>query len=201
MHTTAYWVTLERPMLESLPFSVSERQAGMLGVLHALECVATLLLMCDRRDLARAIGERPPEAAPEDGRSVAVRMEEAVSTNARELFEPNLYLYDAYPGGIGFSEPLFRAHDLLVRKTRSEEHTSELQSRLHPVCRLPLEKKKRGLRNFPRRGPLPGGVGELPPHPGRGALLPLRQPQLGRLAFRACAGDRGGDRRNPHLSV
>jgi DEAD/DEAH box helicase domain-containing protein len=36
----------------------------------------------------------------------------------KEYFEPNLYLYDAYPGGIGFSEPLFRAHDLLVAKTR-----------------------------------------------------------------------------------
>src|SRR2546422_2369254 len=29
------------------------------------------------------------------------------------------------------------------RKTRSEEHTSELQSRLHLVCRLLLEKKKK----------------------------------------------------------
>src|SRR2546422_5890990 len=28
------------------------------------------------------------------------------------------------------------------RKSRSEEHTSELQSRLHLVCRLLLEKKK-----------------------------------------------------------
>src|SRR2546429_5083893 len=28
------------------------------------------------------------------------------------------------------------------RGYRSEEHTSELQSRLHPVCRLLLEKKK-----------------------------------------------------------
>src|SRR2546429_4845969 len=28
------------------------------------------------------------------------------------------------------------------RATRSEEHTSELQSRLHLVCRLLLEKKK-----------------------------------------------------------
>src|SRR2546429_5706137 len=28
------------------------------------------------------------------------------------------------------------------RKNRSEEHTSELQSRLHLVCRLLLEKKK-----------------------------------------------------------
>src|SRR2546429_1633463 len=30
--------------------------------------------------------------------------------------------------------------------TRSEEHTSELQSRLHLVCRLLLEKKK--IRNY-----------------------------------------------------
>src|SRR2546422_3254850 len=30
-----------------------------------------------------------------------------------------------------------------VREQRSEEHTSELQSRLHLVCRLLLEKKKK----------------------------------------------------------
>src|SRR5256884_5758393 len=30
-------------------------------------------------------------------------------------------------------------------KTRSEEHTSELQSRLHLVCRLLLEKKKNSV--------------------------------------------------------
>src|SRR3989449_3685699 len=30
----------------------------------------------------------------------------------------------------------------LLKETRSEEHTSELQSRLHLVCRLLLEKKK-----------------------------------------------------------
>src|SRR3989449_3696402 len=39
-----------------------------------------------------------------------------------------------------------RALDELVRarlKYRSEEHTSELQSRLHLVCRLLLEKKKK----------------------------------------------------------
>src|SRR3989449_7708513 len=32
-----------------------------------------------------------------------------------------------------------------LAKVRSEEHTSELQSRLHLVCRLLLEKKKRQL--------------------------------------------------------
>src|SRR2546422_7880545 len=33
---------------------------------------------------------------------------------------------------------------------RSEEHTSELQSRLHLVCRLLLEKKKRTAFHSPR---------------------------------------------------
>src|SRR2546429_3289695 len=33
-------------------------------------------------------------------------------------------------------------------ETRSEEHTSELQSRLHLVCRLLLEKKKNIHTNF-----------------------------------------------------
>ncbi|MHB8502865.1 MAG: DEAD/DEAH box helicase [Candidatus Acidiferrales bacterium] len=137
MHTTAYWMTLERPLLEALPYSVSERQSGMFGLLHALASVATLLLMCDGRDLGTAIGERPPapdsgvssieaeHAAALQGHSASTmndfapsRLRDASATNVKEFFEPNLYLYDGYPGGIGFSEPLFRAHDLLVQKTR-----------------------------------------------------------------------------------
>src|SRR2546422_3204674 len=33
--------------------------------------------------------------------------------------------------------------DEVIERRRSEEHTSELQSRLHLVCRLLLEKKKK----------------------------------------------------------
>lgn len=124
MHTTSYWMTLERPLLESLPYSISERQSGMFGLLHALESVATLLLMCDGRDLGTAIGERPP--LPDSDKPVVLTettdlrssSSEAWMSGQKEFFEPNLYLYDAYPGGIGFSEPLFRAHDLLIRRTR-----------------------------------------------------------------------------------
>jgi DEAD/DEAH box helicase domain-containing protein len=124
MHTTAYWMTLERPLLEALPYTVSERQSGMFGLLHAMESVATLLLMCDGRDLGTAIGERPP--APDRDEPVVLSEAEDISSGAgeswmsgqKEFFEPNLYLYDAYPGGIGFSQPLFRAHELLIRKTR-----------------------------------------------------------------------------------
>src|SRR2546422_4696811 len=38
--------------------------------------------------------------------------------------------------------------------TRSEEHTSELQSRLHLVCRLLLEKKKKNTINKKRAAPI-----------------------------------------------
>src|ERR1700694_2657894 len=118
MHTTSYWITLERPLLESLPFSISERQSGMVGLLHALASVATLLLMCDRRDLGTAIGEKPPYPNDQEQAMDAVQLRDRVSQNAREFFEPNLYLFDAYPGGIGFSEPLYRAHDILMQRTR-----------------------------------------------------------------------------------
>ncbi len=87
----------------------------MYGLLYALESVATLLLMCDRRDLATAIGERP---APPGVDADWDERPEGVSSEEKQFFEPNLYLYDAYPGGIGFSAPLFRACDLLLAKTR-----------------------------------------------------------------------------------
>jgi DEAD/DEAH box helicase domain-containing protein len=118
MHTTSYWITLERPLLESLPFTISERQSGMFGLLHALATVATLLLMCDRRDLGTAIGEKPPYPHEQDTAMDAVQLQDRISQNAKEFFEPNLYLFDAYPGGIGFSEPLYRAHAILMQRTR-----------------------------------------------------------------------------------
>src|SRR5256884_3346655 len=45
-----------------------------------------------------------------------------------------------------------RAARVRLRNPRSEEHTSELQSRLHLVCRLLLEKKKKTtyIRSFPQ---------------------------------------------------
>ena len=118
MHTTSYWITLEQPLLESLPFTISERQSGMFGLLHALASVATLLLMCERRDLGTAIGEKPPYPNDQEFGIDAVQLRDRISQDAKEFFEPNLYLFDAYPGGIGFSEPLYRAHDILMQRTR-----------------------------------------------------------------------------------
>jgi DEAD/DEAH box helicase domain-containing protein len=116
MHTTAFWITLDRSLLTSLPFALSERQSGIFGLLYALESMATLLLMCDRCDLGTAVGERPASPGVEtEWQDASTAMSDLDDT---EYFEPNLYLYDAYPGGIGFSEPLYQVHELLLTKTR-----------------------------------------------------------------------------------
>jgi len=117
MHTTAFWITLERRLLAELPYALSDRQNGILGLLYAMASMATLLLMCDGRDLGAAVGERPTSPRIEtEWQEFSAAM--ANAAEMKEFFEPNLYLYDAYPGGIGFSEPLFRVHDILLRRTR-----------------------------------------------------------------------------------
>jgi DEAD/DEAH box helicase domain-containing protein len=117
MHTTAFWITLGRRLLAELPYALSDRQNGILGLLYAMASMATLLLMCDGRDLGAAVGERPTSPRIEtEWQEFSAAM--ANAAEMKEFFEPNLYLYDAYPGGIGFSEPLFRVHDILLRRTR-----------------------------------------------------------------------------------
>jgi DEAD/DEAH box helicase domain-containing protein len=118
MHTTAFWITLDRSLLEALPFALSERQSGIFGLLYALESMASLLLMCDRRDLGTAVGERPASPGVETGEWQEYSTASDDPSRMKEFFEPNLYLYDAYPGGIGFSEPLFGMHQILLRRTR-----------------------------------------------------------------------------------
>jgi len=116
MHTTSFWLTLGHNLFADLPFSLSERQNGIFGLLYGLGSMATFLMMCDRRDLGTAIGERPPSAATE------INWEDFTTgptsaSEAKEFFEPNLYIYDACPGGIGFTEPLYRTSDMLLNRT------------------------------------------------------------------------------------
>src|SRR5258707_7034829 len=73
------------------------------------------------------------------------------------LFRSLAYARAAVVGGCFLWYHRAYAHDGLARKRfceggatsqnlRSEEHTSELQSRQYLVCRLLLEKKKRNIR-------------------------------------------------------
>ncbi len=106
MHTTAYWLTLSRMLMTSLPFSLEDRRDGVAGLAFAMKQVAQLLLMCDRQDLGLSIGAGDEGAVTDAGHV------------PDDLDEPRVFLYDSYPGGIGFSEPLFGMHDALLADTR-----------------------------------------------------------------------------------
>src|SRR3712207_7676676 len=64
----------------------------------------------------------------------------------QELYSSNLYLQMAFwfrkEGWKGFASWMAKQSDEEKQHARSEEHTSELQSRQYLVCRLLLEKKK-----------------------------------------------------------
>src|SRR2546429_5067581 len=64
---------------------------------------------------------------------------------------------------------LLAARDRTAGADRSEEHTSELQSRLHLVCRLLLEKKIHGLE---LHGKQATSVVTVPGRPSAGRYLP-----------------------------
>jgi DEAD/DEAH box helicase domain-containing protein len=102
MHTSSYWLTIPRKTMEALPHGLADRRDGVLGLAFAMRNVAPLLLMCDSHDLGLSV----------DG----VTTDEAARTAG--TVAPTIFIYDNYPGGIGFSEPLFSMHDDLIAKTR-----------------------------------------------------------------------------------
>ena len=93
MHTSAYWLTVPRGSYEALPWSTDDRRDGVAGLAYAMHSVAQLLLMCDRGDIG-------------------------LSVTSDEGDAPRVFIYDNYPGGIGFSEPLFLMHQLLLERAR-----------------------------------------------------------------------------------
>jgi DEAD/DEAH box helicase domain-containing protein len=117
MHTTAFWVHFPLQFLASLQLSPVEIQNGMAGVGNLLQTIAALLLMCDVRDIATSITDHIG----------------SVST----IWEPDLFVYDRFPGGIGHSQPLFERRDQLIRSALELVQSCRCESGC-PGCVGPL---------------------------------------------------------------
>jgi len=109
MHTTAYWLTIPRAVMAALPYAADDRRDGVVGLSFAMRQVAQLLLMCDRHDIGISIG------SGEQGEQTDLTRTGHPLTLSDE---PRIFIYDNYPGGVGFSEPLFRMDEELRRRTR-----------------------------------------------------------------------------------
>ncbi len=123
MHTTSYWMTVPAEIMSSLQFGAADRRDGVVGLAYAMRNVAPLLLMCDGHDLGLSIDGIALEGASRVGGST----KNAAQTAAPSA-EPTIFIYDNYPGGIGFSEPLLSMHDALLAKTRELIDTCPCQS-------------------------------------------------------------------------
>ena len=98
LQTTSFWVALHERAVAGWPKErVEVAIAGLGKLLHGL---APLFLMCDPHDLGLAVEVRSPHTQ-----------------------RPTIYLFDMTPGGVGFSERLFRATDALLERAR--EHLAE----------------------------------------------------------------------------
>jgi len=128
MHTTAYWLTVPATVLAALPFAADDRRDGVVGLSFAMRQVAQLLLMCDRQDIGISIGSGNEADSPD-----LTRTGEPVTLSD----EPRIFIYDNYPGGIGFSEPLFAMDDELRRRTRDLIAGCECQNGC-PTCVGPI---------------------------------------------------------------
>jgi DEAD/DEAH box helicase domain-containing protein len=122
-HTTSYWITFKRELVESLPYHRLEVIDGVLGVGYALHSIAALHLMCDPHDLNRCVGDRGAKwfmRLTRDSRGIysSFSAAEAISEDRVDLFEPTLFLYDNYPGGMGFSSQLFDDTQVLLEKAQ-----------------------------------------------------------------------------------
>jgi DEAD/DEAH box helicase domain-containing protein len=123
MHTTAVWWQLHPRLLERAVaerFGSRERAVeGFLGAAYALHHVAALRAMAEVPDLGRAVGDgqgRWFAVVGADGRGQlrGPDNQPVAAPDVMGRFEPTLFLYDNYPGGVGLSAPLFDAAAVLV---------------------------------------------------------------------------------------
>jgi DEAD/DEAH box helicase domain-containing protein len=113
MHTTSYWLTLPKTLMDSLPYLPSVRLNGVRGLAQAMRQMSALFLMCDPRDIGVTIEENlvGDESAP------AMKPVQRGRELPSQIFEPNIFIYDNYPSGIGLSQPLYDMHDRVLQET------------------------------------------------------------------------------------
>lgn len=125
MATTAYWFTIPEYALKQLPYSRAEIIDGILGISQALHSVATLKIMSEAHDIHRAVGDKSSEwfamnTITERGIYTPATPESpSHKLNPDELtkFQPTIFIYDNYPGGIGFTPLLYDSHEELLKNT------------------------------------------------------------------------------------
>jgi DEAD/DEAH box helicase domain-containing protein len=121
MHTTSYWFTIPWDLLDFLQLSREDIIDGLAGLAYCLHHISAMLVMSDIRDIDRCIGDKSGEWFVRYGKDRRViTTSPGQPMNVMEnAYDPTVFIFDAYPGGIGFSDLLFARHDELMLAARS----------------------------------------------------------------------------------
>ncbi|MCK4263300.1 MAG: DEAD/DEAH box helicase [Candidatus Aminicenantes bacterium] len=117
MHTTAYWLTIPSQMFHSLSFASEEKINGLFGLTYCLHHVSPLFMMCDLRDVGVSVGDNSTgkSVPPRDIRQKTSHKEDKDIFSDID-FEPNIFIFDNFPGGIGLSPSLFDLEKELLKQ-------------------------------------------------------------------------------------
>jgi len=146
MHTTAYWLTIPAKVYHALPYSSVEKINGLFDLSYYLHHVSPLFMMCDLRDVGVSIGDNttgkslPPRTLPPK------LSQEEMPVNPTDIsFEPNIFIYDRFPGGIGLSLSLFDLQNDLLEQCRKTIRAC-LCTEGCPSCVGPTKESGRGAK-------------------------------------------------------
>jgi len=128
MHTTSYWFTIPRDLLRKLNFTPEEIIDGLSGLAYTLHHLSAMYLMADTHDIDHTLGDKSGEWFVNQGKTGRIitsfgsgrpeNLNDKAGARIDE-FDPTIFIFDSYPGGIGFSELLYREHDNLLSAVRS----------------------------------------------------------------------------------
>ncbi len=119
MHTTAYWLTIPSEVFHALSFSSEEKVNGLFGLAYCMHHVAPLFMMCAIHDVGVSIGDNSTgKSLPPRGVPFPTKEEKDLPQFSETDFEPNIFIYDNFPGGIGLSPSLFDLEAELLERCR-----------------------------------------------------------------------------------
>src|SRR5208283_1418162 len=106
MHTTSYWFTIPWDLLDFLQLTREEIIDGLAGLAYCLHHISAMLVMSDIRDIDRCIGDKSGEWFVRYGkdRRVITASPDQPTNVMENAYDPTVFIFDAYPGGIGFSD-------------------------------------------------------------------------------------------------
>lgn len=96
MHTASYWIEFPEDSADRFHLPNEELGAALNALANALRQVSPVHVMCDLTDIRAHANLRSPFSD-----------------------KPTVYLYETYPGGVGFSEKLFNHHERLLESVIS----------------------------------------------------------------------------------